>query len=97
MLKYLNIRKELFWDVDPTLLDETKNRRLIIQRVLSLGTLSEFNQILNQYELSEIKEAIRQTGYLDPKTLEFVVGYFGLKREDLKCYTKKQSQKKRWL
>ena len=96
MLKHINIRKELFWDVDQDRLDEEKNRRLIINRVLSLGTMEEFREMVKYYSPKEIHDTIRNIGYLDPKTLEFVVSYFGLKKEELTCCTKRRSQAKHW-
>jgi hypothetical protein len=90
------IRKELFWDVDYSQLDNKKNKTFIIERVLSLGNLSELKEIFNYYGLRMIKAEIARAGYLDPKTFEFVVSFFNLKKEKMRCYTKKQSHQLHW-
>jgi hypothetical protein len=92
----LSIRKELFWDVDPTHLDQVKNKRLIIDRIISYGNLSELLEILNYYGKDTVVEEIKKLGYLDPKTLEFVITFFEIRKEELQCFTKKQSAKAHW-
>ncbi|MBM3436427.1 MAG: hypothetical protein FJY07_09465 [Bacteroidetes bacterium] len=91
-----SIRKELFWDIDFNKLDQTLNKRLIIERVLSYGNLSELKTIYQFYGKDVITEEIKKAGYLDPKTIAFVTGYFGIKREELKCCIKKQSDSPFW-
>jgi hypothetical protein len=92
----LNIRKELFWDVEYARLDNKINKTFIIGRVLSLGNLSELKEIIHYYGTRTIKSEIAHVGYLDPKTLEFVTDFFNLKREKLQCYIKKQSRQIYW-
>ncbi len=95
-MKNLNLRPELFWDVDSSKLDVEKNKRLIIDRVLSLGTLKEFKAILGVYGKAVIKNEVQNIGYFDVKTLEFIVSYFGIEKHKMKCYTKKQSNRAHW-
>lgn len=92
----LQIRPELFWDIDQTRMDEIVNRRLIIERVFSYGTVQEFRAVMNFYGLRVIREEIKKIGYLDPKTFEFAVSFLGLKKEEMRCYIKKQSQPQHW-
>jgi hypothetical protein len=92
----LHLRKELFWDVDFEKLDNSKNKTIIIERVLSLGNVSELKEIIKFYGKGTIKSEIKKVGYLDPKTFEFVISFFGLKREKMKCYIKKQSLQLHW-
>jgi hypothetical protein len=91
-----NLRRELFWDIDYNRLDNQKDKLLIIDRVLSLGNLSEFKEIYNYYGIKTIQSEISRVGYLDPKTFEFVVSFFNLKRENMRCYIKKLSQPQHW-
>jgi len=90
------LRHELFWDVDKSTLDIEKNKRLIIDRVLQLGDLAELRYIFNLYGKEVISTEVKQIGYLDPKTLEFVSSYFAIRKEDLKCFIKKQSNPIHW-
>lgn len=90
------LRKELFWDINFDQIDFNENRLLIIERVLNFGNIEEFKAIVAYYGRDTIKEAVRKAGYLDPKTLEFVVSYFNLKREEIRCFSKKQLRQPHW-
>ena len=91
-----SIRNELFWDIDFNKLDQTLNKRLIIERVLSYGNLSELKTIYQFYGKNVIKEEIKKAGYLDPKTIAFVTDFLGIKKEELRCCIKKQSDSPFW-
>ena len=93
----LPIREELFWDINIQTLDVKKNKQIIIERVLSLGNISEFKTIEKFYGRKLIKNVLGKIGYFDPKTLEFILSYYNLKMDNLKCYTKRQLQQQRWI
>jgi len=92
----LKLRPVLFWDVDFNKLDVGNSKRLIIERVLSLGTLDEFQSILAVYGRELIKNEVQNIGYFDRKTLEFIVSYFGIDKRKMKCYIKKRSNQAHW-
>lgn len=92
----LPLRRELFWDIDYDHLDPEKHKRVIIERVLSYGNLQEFFFILGAYSPQTLKGEIKRLGYLDPKTISFVAGFFNISQKRLKCYTRKQSQEIHW-
>jgi len=93
----LQIRAELFWDVDQSNIDEEINRRLIIERVFSYGNIRELKILLEFYGLTVIRQEIKKIGYLDPKTFEFAITFLDLKKDEMKCYIKKQSQPQHWI
>ena len=95
-MKYLNLRDELFWDIHPDKLDEEENKRLIIERALSFGNLMELKAMFRYYGKETLKDEITKIGYLDPKTFEFVVSYFGINKEEMKCFTKKLLHQTHW-
>jgi hypothetical protein len=90
-----SLRPHLFWDIDLNSLDEEKNKRLIIERVLNRGTVDEFRQILSYYGDDTIKRVVVNIGTFDNKTLEFVHTFFHIPKEKFKCYTKKLSTPER--
>ena len=96
MLKSLNIRPSLFWDVDPEILSEENNRTLIIERVTNLGNLSEWKQIVEFYGLETIKRELLQAGDLFPKTIAFIESYLNIPKTSLRCYTKKLLNQSHW-
>ena len=92
----LPLRKELFWDVEFSKLEPDKHHRLIIERVLTLGNLNEFMFVTDTFDTQTIIDNILQIGYLDPKTISFVVSYFQINKEKLKCCTWKRLTAKHW-
>jgi hypothetical protein len=92
----LNIRKELFWDVNLTELDREKNKSLVIERVLSYGDLSEIKILFDSYGKDTITDVVKRLGYLDPKTFAFVVGYLRIPKKEMKCFTKKRLNPQYW-
>jgi len=90
------VRKEILWELDPLKLDLQKNKALIIERVLSFGTLEELKFLIHYYGLEIIRQTIKNIGYLDPKTTEFITTYLGVKKEEMKCCIKKQSATQHW-
>lgn len=96
MLKLIKLRNELFWDIDPEKLDEQKNKRIIIERVVNFGNLADFKSIINFYGKEAIMNTIRNLNYIDPKTLNFLSILFKIPKSGFKCYTKKQSIKQHW-
>jgi len=92
----LPFRRELFWDIDFANLNLEKHKRLIIERVITLGNLEEFRQLLVIYKTEIIRQTIMELGYLDPKTMNFVISFFEIDKNQLRCYTKKQSTQQHW-
>lgn len=84
------LNKAYFWDVDFNKLDKSKSRRLIIERVMNLGNLSDIQLIRQLYTEDEIIQTICNLKFLDPKTLNFVSLLFNIPKTRFKCYIKKQ-------
>lgn len=64
----------LFWDSNIADVDLEKNKRYIIERVLTRGQLADFKALLKFYSHDEITEAILKSKELDAKTATFAVG-----------------------
>ena len=84
----------LFWDIDIKSVDFSKNARFIIQRVIQKGSLKEWKVIKNFYGIDFIKKEILLMRDLDPKTLNFFSTYFGLNKNNFRCFTIQQSTPK---
>jgi hypothetical protein len=100
MKKPLNILKSInpnyFWDVDFSMLDPLKSKRLIIERLFVLGTSREIAQIIEFYGSDVVLSELKKLQYLDPKTLNFVSLFFNTPLHSFKCYTRKQSMVQHW-
>ena len=94
--KDAKIRNTLFWEYDFDKIDWQQMKGLIVQRVIERGRMDDFYAILNLYGMEGVKEAIKQIPYLNPKDMTFVCYVFEIKKEDLKCFTKKQLKNQHW-
>jgi hypothetical protein len=100
MKKQTDVLKALdpayFWDVDYGKLDAQDSKRLIIDRVFSLGNLEEISLLINLYGEKQIIDTLSRLNYLDPKTLNFVSKLFNISKEKFRCYTKAQLTRQHW-
>lgn len=90
------VRDSLLWEYDLERFNWQRMRNIVVQRVVERGRIDDFYAVLNLYGLSGVKEAIKQIPYLHPKDVSFVCAVFKLKKEDLKCYSKKPSPGTHW-
>jgi hypothetical protein len=100
MIEKLNISKDLspkyFWDVDPGTLDADRSKRLIINRVFTLGTAKEIMLILNYYGAKEVGQVLKKENYIDPKTLNFVSKLLNIQLKAFKCYSRQRLNQSLW-
>jgi hypothetical protein len=75
--------KNLFWDCDPSDISLEKNKRFVIERVLTHGQLSDFKTLLTLYSQDDIRSAIVKSKELDPKTAHFCSWYFKIPEAEL--------------
>lgn len=87
---YKKLSQRIFWDVDPHDLDEIENRRFIVERVITRGTLEDWKEIKKFYGLENIKNEILSIRNLDIKTLNFFSSYFEIDKKYFRCYSSKQ-------
>jgi len=89
------VRKHLFWDVNIDRIGPLKNKRLIIERVLTRGNMDEFVYLNSFYSKETIKKVIVTLGSLDKKTLHNLSQFYNINKDKFKC-TKKLSQNQHW-
>jgi hypothetical protein len=89
-------KSHYFWDVDVSALDKKKNQRLIIERIITYGSLNEIILLLELYGKDVVISTCRQIHYFDPKTLNFLTALFNLPKEDFKCHTTNPLNIKHW-
>ena len=92
----LNLQHTLFWDVDLKNFDNIQNKRLIIERVITMGDLDDLKEIIRFYGLETIKKEIVKAGNLDKKSLAWSSIFFDIPKTSFRCYTKRQSNKIHW-
>jgi hypothetical protein len=94
--KDAKIRKSLLWEYNTDHINWKQSRNIVVQRVIERGRMNDFYAILNLYQLKGVKDAIRQIPSMNNKDITFVCSVFNLKKEELKCFTKKQLTKQHW-
>jgi hypothetical protein len=83
------INPQYFWDVDWSNPEADASKRLIIERVVCLGSLHEIYLLLKHYGRRTVIEVICNLNYLDPKTLNFIAKFFNLPKNAFKCHKRK--------
>lgn len=92
----LQLSKNLFWDVAFQDIDMEKHSSFIIERVISRGKWEEFQSLLSFYGTDKIKTVLLTIRYLDRKTLAFCSTYFGIQKEQFRCYKQKLLNHSHW-
>jgi hypothetical protein len=90
------IRSSLFWEYDLTRFDWNSMQTVVIQRVIERGRITDFYAALNLYGLKGFIEGVKNIPNLNKKDIAFVCTVFGIKKQELKCYTHKQLRQKHW-
>lgn len=91
------INSALLWEYDMNLFDWQKSKIIVVQRVVEMGKPEDFYAAFDIYGgIDGFREIIKTVPYLNSVDINFVCILFNLKREELKCYTKKQSRPQLW-
>lgn len=90
------LNPRLFWDTDISKLDDIASRRLIIERVFSLGDVDEIRMVLQHYGDETVAAELTRVNYLDPKTLNFASTLLDIPLTAFKCYKRKLSHPGHW-
>jgi len=90
------VRPSLLWEYDLASFNWQQMRNVVVQRVLERGRMNDFYAILNLYGEDSVKDALRNIPYMNDKDMNFACITFNLKKEELKCFTRKQSITQHW-
>ncbi len=87
----MNLSKVLFWDTNYDHIHWEEKAHYVIHRVVTMGSMDDWNQIKEFYGLERIKNEMLQARNLDPKTLNFLSFYFDIPKEQFRCFILQQS------
>lgn len=93
---FKELKDQYFWDVDVSKLEPEASKRLIIERIFTLGNVKDMREIIAYYGRDEIVEKLCKLNYLDPKTLNFVSKLFNKSKKEFRCYISNQSSPQHW-
>jgi len=91
-----NFSKHLFWDVDSTHINQDKNDKYIIKKVLQYGLFKDWQLLQTFYGIDKITEIAVKIRDLDKKTIAFLSLISNTPKHKFVCYTTKQSTPKHW-
>ena len=80
--------KKYFWDINPEELDINEDYFIILERLLNYADDKTLKLILKYYEKKKIKEVVKNSRRLNPKTANFWQKHFIIRKEDVKCIQK---------
>ena len=93
--KDIQISKSILWEYDLSDFAWYDMRTIVMQRVIERGWINDFYAAIRIYGgISNVKEIIKDITSLSDKDMTFVCSVFDLEKEDLKCYTRKQSRER---
>lgn len=91
------LNSALLWEYDLSEFDWQRGKIVVVQRVIEIGTPEDFFAAFDLYGgIAGFREIIKSVPYLNALDTHFVCTFFNLKREDLRCCTRKQSSPELW-
>jgi hypothetical protein len=91
------LSKHLFWDVEVEKINPDTHASFIVERVLKKGTLQDFGLLNQIFSSDQTISTVKNLKNLDPKSANFAHIYFNIPKNEMKCYTKTQSQAEHWI
>lgn len=89
------LRDSLLWEYNIPNFDWERMKHIVVQRVIERGLKEDWYAAINLYGgLNKFREIIKDVPHLNDKDLNFVCRIFNLKKEELRCYTRKQLREK---
>ncbi len=85
-----SLSPSLFCDTDIGCIDEEKNKRYIIGRVLERGNREDWLRTKEFYSLDVIVREAQQMRSLEPKALAYIACVGNVPRESFRCFTQNQ-------
>lgn len=93
-----DLPKRFFWEFDYDRIDWQKAYVTVIQRIIERGGKERWQELVRFYGKEKVVNSImNEINFLPDEIIEDACNYFNLKKEELKCYIRKQSQPKLWL
>jgi chromosomal replication initiation ATPase DnaA len=92
-----NLHNLLFWEYNLELTDWQRDSVGIIERVLERGTHEEWDELVRFYGIEKVTHILKdELRFLFDHVIEDVCEYFKVKKEDLLCFKRKQTNPGHW-
>ena len=78
--------KMVLWDVDTEELDLKKHWFFAIERIMVYGNENDVQWMLGTFSKERLIEVVKKSRNLNRKTANFWALWFGIDREDIRCF-----------
>lgn len=93
-----NLPRRLFWDFRYDDIEWHEEYLTVIERVLERGSKEEWAEMIRFYGEEKVIHAIKkEIKFLADYAIDDVCAYLPLRKEELLCYTRKQSTPGHWI
>jgi hypothetical protein len=93
-----DLPKHLFWDFVYDKIDWKGDYTTVMERVLERGSRQNWEEMIRFYGNKKVITALKkEIKFLADYAIEEVCAYFPLRKEELLCYTRKQSRPGHWI
>lgn len=93
-----DLPKRLFWDFRYDDIDWRDDYLTVMERVVERGTDKEWKEMIRFYGRDKVMHALKnEIKFLADYAIDRVCKYFPLRKEELLCYTRKQSKPGHWI
>ena len=83
----------LLWVYYLAQFDWQRSRKIVVQRIIERGWLKDYFAAFDLYGgIEGFREIIKEVPSLSARDMNFVCTVFNLKKEELRCYTRKLSR-----
>lgn len=79
------ISKRAFWDTNFELIDWEASSTYLTIRIIERGTFNDLIEIIRFYGKDRIKKELTAEKILPERTFYFILTFFKLKKDNLKC------------
>ncbi|HBK32618.1 MAG TPA: hypothetical protein DIC46_09940 [Porphyromonadaceae bacterium] len=89
----LTISPSLLWEYDFAKADWQALKHIVVGRIIERGWLNDYYAGIRLYGgVENFKEIIKELPFMRDEDIDFVCKIFELNKDELKCYTRKQSR-----
>ena len=93
-----DLPRRLFWEFRYDDIEWRKEYLTVIERVLERGTPEEWAEMTRFYGEARVIDILkRELKFLNDYAIDEVCAFFPVRKEELLCYTRKQSRPGHWI
>ena len=93
-----NLHRKYFWEFHYDQINWQNSYRMVIERILERGNYEVWDELVRFYTEEKVIHTIKHvSAYLTDDTIDRTCAFFHLKKEEPRCYIRKQSLPGHWF